>query len=285
MNKELPKYLIDKNNLIVQLTISILFAIVFLVIYSPYSNTTWFATRFSDNFIYTSFFVILSMIFLIISRVIMYYSSKIFIKFTYLIYTLWNIAEIVLIGSFHSLVSIKMVHISGYSSAYIWSKSVLITFIALGFPYVVTSLWFALTDARNLLMVTNSEKVASDGEVIPEDIDMINITDNNGVLRLTVKLDNLYYIKSDGNYVKIFYIKKGVMSTFMLRSKIQTIEETFANTPLMRCHRTYIVNINKIKVLRNEPDGYYIDFDHAELDSIPISKTYSDKIVKRFADL
>ena len=80
-------------------------------------------------------------------------------------------------------------------------------------------------------------------------------------------------------------IKKGEVSTFLLRSKIQAIEETFANTPLVRCHRTYIVNINKIKILRNEPDGYYIDFDRPELESIPMSKTYSDKIVKKFADL
>lgn len=285
MKKELPKYLLDKNNLIVQLTISVLFAIVFLVIYSPYSDTAWFATRFSDKFLYTSFFIILSTIFLIISRVIMYYSSKKLIRFTYLKYVIWDLAEIIIIGSFHSIISIGIIHIAGYSTAYIWSKSILITFVALGFPYIVTSLWFALTDARNLLMVTNSEKVASDGEVIPDDIDIINITDNKGVLRLTLKLDNLYYIKSDGNYVKVFYIKKGEVSTFLLRSKIQAIEETFANTPLVRCHRTYIVNINKIKILRNEPEGYYIDFDRPELESIPMSKTYSDKIVKKFADL
>ena len=80
MKKELPKYLLDKNNLIVQLTISVLFAIVFLVIYSPYSDTAWFATRFSDKFLYTSFFIILSTIFLIISRVIMYYSSTLTIS-------------------------------------------------------------------------------------------------------------------------------------------------------------------------------------------------------------
>src|SRR5574344_2253941 len=120
MKKELPKYLLDKNNLIVQLTISVLFAIVFLVIYSPYSDTAWFATRFSDKFLYTSFFIILSTIFLIISRVIMYYSSKKLIRFTYLKYVIWNLAEIIIIGSFHSIISIGIIHIAGYSTGYIW---------------------------------------------------------------------------------------------------------------------------------------------------------------------
>lgn len=103
------------------------------------------------------------------------------------------------------------------------------------------------------------------------------------MLKLSVKLDNLYYIKAEDNYTIVYYSKNGQLNRYMIRCKIQTIEDTFRDTPLMRCHRTYIVNAEKIKVLRHESDGFYIDFDFEGIEQIPVSKTYSDAVVKRFS--
>ena len=98
-------------------------------------------------------------------------------------------------------------------------------------------------------------------------------------------VENVYYIKAEGNYVNVFYNNKGGISSFVLRNKIQAIEDAFAGTPLIRCHRTYIVNSNNIKLIRNEADGYYIDFNQTGLESVPVSNTYREKIVKRFTEI
>ena len=111
------------------------------------------------------------------------------------------------------------------------------------------------------------------------------IMDNTGHLKLSVRLDNLYYIKSDDNYIKVYYIKKGELCNYMLRCKLQSIEDTLPeNGSLMRCHRSYIVNIQKVKVLRNESDGFYMDFDYVGIEPIPVSKTYADKVVNRLSN-
>ena len=125
--KKLPHYLIEKNNLVVQVTISALFAIAFLAIYYPFSNTTWFSVEDESKFIYTSFFIIFSTIFLIFSRVMMYYTSKRLIRFTFPKYILWNVAEIVLIGLFHAYISLRIMQIQGYTQALIIGKSILIS--------------------------------------------------------------------------------------------------------------------------------------------------------------
>jgi DNA-binding LytR/AlgR family response regulator len=143
-------------------------------------------------------------------------------------------------------------------------------------------MWITIKDMRNTLQVTDTTNVATDGEAIAPNIDIINIADNKGVLKLSIKLDNLYYIKAEDNYTIVNYTKNGVLSRYMIRCKIQTIEDTFSNTPLMRCHRTYIVNTQKIKVLRHESDGFYMDFDFDGIDPIPVSKTYTQAVVKRF---
>jgi DNA-binding LytR/AlgR family response regulator len=50
----------------------------------------------------------------------------------------------------------------------------------------------------------------------------------------------------------------------------------------MRCHRSYIVNIKKVSVLHNEADGFVMAFEREGLDSVPVSKTYSAKVLEAF---
>lgn len=297
--KKLPHYLIEKNNLIVQVTISVLFAIAFLAVYIPLSDTTtaWFSLEEQDKFIYTAFFVICSTIFLIFSRVMMFYMSKRLIRFTLPIFIIWSLAEIVLIGLFHAYISLRIMNVQEYTHALIIGKSILITFIALGFPFIVTDLSFALLDAQRVLKIArsvikfndnnnqNTQKNNAGEQIVTDNPDIINFHDYTGALKFTVKLENIYYIKAEGNYVNVLYNNKGGISSFVLRNKIQAIEDSLAGTPLMRCHRTYIVNSNNIKLIRNESDGYYIDFNQTGLESVPVSNTYREKIVKRFTEI
>ena len=275
--------LLEPGNIVISLIISILYALVFLVIYSPYSETAWFGLAKSESFLLTTTFVVASVLFLLISRVLMYFTSKSLVKMTYLKYSLWLLGEVVLIGVFHAILSMVYVKITEYSVPYIVTKSIMITLLALGFPYVVSAMWITIKDMRNTLLVTDTSDIATDGEAIAQNMDIINIADNKGVLKLSVKLDNLYYIKAEDNYTIVNYTKNGMLNRYMIRCKIQTIEDNFSNTPLMRCHRTYIVNTQKIKVLRHESDGFYMDFDFDGIDPIPVSKTYNEAVVKRFS--
>ena len=202
---------------------------------------------------------------------------------TYMRYSFWLAAEIILIGVFHAILSMVFVKMTEYTVSFIVTKSILITFLALGVPYIVSAMWLTIKYMRNTLLVTDTNSVATDGEAIAPNIDIINIADNKGVLKFSVKLENLYYIKAEDNYTMAYYSKNGMLNRYMIRCKIQTIEDTFRDTPLMRCHRTYIVNTQKIKVLRHESDGFYIDFDFEGIDPIPVSKTYTKSVVDYFS--
>ena len=274
---------LEIGNIVTSLTFSVLYALVFLVIYSPFSDTSWFGLAKSESFLLTTTFVVVSVLFLVISRTVMYLMSKQHIKMTYMKYFLWLLTEIILIGAFHAVLSIIYVKMPDYTISFIVTKSILITLLALGVPYLVAAMWLDIKDMRNTLLVTDTKNIASDGEAIAQNIDIINIADNKGVLKLSVKLDNLYYIKAEDNYTIVYYSRNGMLNRYMIRCKMQTIEDTFRDTPLMRCHRTYLVNTKKIKVLRHESDGFYMDFDFEGIDPIPVSKTYSEAVVKRFS--
>ena len=263
-----------------------MFALVFLTAYVPFSATAWFQVGKGSYFFTTLAFVGTGTLFLALSRTLMTWLVKKMRHFPFWFYILWLFLEIVLISVFYTLLSHFQIQPTGgksYGFAYILAKSFLITLVALGVPYTVTDLVILLKDAQQRLMLTKSDTVESDNEVMPEHTEIINLMDNNGNLKLSVKLDNLFYIKAEDNYINVFYQRSGTIASYMLRCKMQTIADNCVDSSsLMRCHRSYIVNINKVSVLHNEADGFVIDFEREGLESIPVSKTYSSKVLEAF---
>jgi DNA-binding LytR/AlgR family response regulator len=116
----------------------------------------------------------------------------------------------------------------------------------------------------------------------PEKPDIINFRDEKGKLRLSIKFQNLFYIESSDNYVNIYYESKGKVTPFLLRRSMKSIEDQYVGYPLVRCHRSYMVNVDKVKVLRNDKDGVFLDLDFLDLIDIPVSKTYSGRVIELF---
>ena len=112
---------------------------------------------------------------------------------------------------------------------------------------------------------------------------IVNFSDEKGQLKLSVDIDNLLYIESADNYVNIYYSNKGKFSRFMLRSTLKSIEDTFSDCDLVRCHRSYVVNFNKVKVLRKEKMGLFLDLDFDKAPEIPVSKTYAESVINLFS--
>ena len=278
-----PECLTDHLSQTQNVVISVLFALVFLTAYTPFSDTSWFQLGTNSRFIGTIGFVGIGTFFLACSRLLMTYCVKKLRHFAFWAYLLWLFLEIVVIAAFHTYLSFYVVGSTDYSLGYIFGKSLLITFVALAVPYTIVDLMIILQDTRRRIMLTKSDTVESDDEVMPEHTEIINLMDNNGNLKLSVKLDNLYYIKAEDNYINVFYQRNGLIASYMLRCKMKTIEDNCVDSSsLMRCHRSYIVNIKKVSVLHNEADGFIIDFEREGLDSIPVSKTYSKRVLEAF---
>ena len=95
-----------------------------------------------------------------------------------------------------------------------------------------------------------------------------------GYLKFSIKKENLLYLESAENYVNICYLNKGKVSKYLLRDTLKKIEESFSGTEIIRCHRSYMVNFEKVKVIRKDRDGLKLEFDNPSVTDIPVSKTY-----------
>ena len=81
-------------------------------------------------------------------------------------------------------------------------------------------------------------------------------------------------VKSVDNYVEIYWAEEGKIQRTLLRSSLKQISAKFDNQPdLIRCHRAYIINIDKIVKVKGNSQGYkLLIMDYENL--IPISRSY-----------
>ena len=113
----------------------------------------------------------------------------------------------------------------------------------------------------------------------------ITLFDNSGTLKLSISPENLYYIESDDNYIKVWYTdSRKELTKYMLRCRLKTVEDSFKDSGLVRCNRKYIVNISKVSMLRKENEGYLLDLCNEAIPPLPVTKTYLDSILAHFTE-
>lgn len=285
LKAKLPGYLLGKYQLTGTVTFSVLFALVFLNIYIPFSSTAWIGLGDLEKSVLTLIFCSASILLLIASRVLMYKSKKYF-SMPYWLYVLWCVTEIALLAGFYSWLTVSVISPDGKNPAEIFGKAFLYGTIALGIPYIIAAMYFAIIDKNKTISLMSYENVVTD-EVQKEDHPLKKITlfDNSGSLKLSLSPENLYYIESDDNYIKVWYTdSRGELRQYMLRCRLKTVEESFKGSDLVRCNRKYIVNIKKVRLLHKESEGYVLDLDNESIPPLPVTKTYTDIVLSHFTD-
>ena len=287
LGDQLPRYLLERQQIWSTVVYTALFSLVFILVSIPFSSNAWFALGASQAFFYTLAFIVGAALLVIASRALMNRCRNLQ-NFTVLGYASWNILEVVLVALLYTAFTFQGVKAGvispvGREPGMVFLSALVYTAVCLCVPFVLCSLQAAIRDKDNTIRLMNYGNVVSDKPAVPYTDKRITLFDNNGVLKFAISSDNLYFIESDDNYIKVWYMDSaGEMKQYMLRCRLKTVEDSFADSELVRCHRKYIVNIRKISILKSEKEGYKIDFDIDSIDPIPISKTYEQAVLARF---
>lgn len=281
-SKYIPEYLRGKSELFGTVVIAALFSILFLVGTIPFSTNSWFRLGRSLYFPFTITFIGVSFFAVAASNFIMYKTRKL-VRLTWFWYIIWKLAEIILVASLYTTFAGVLARPDNMGVHMIFLRAFCFAFVCIGVPYIVADMYLIIREQREFIREHDSIDTtlpATDGD------QKFAIHDYSGALKLSVSSSNLYYIEADDNYVRIRYEDhKGELKTFMVRSTMRAIEDTFKDSSLVRCHRRFIVNINKVKVLRRERDGYELDLDYDGVPLIPVTKTYAQGVLERFSQL
>jgi len=274
--KPLPPYLNEKQNIVRLILFTSLFALVFINIYSPFGVDKWFNLTNLQFLTYSSLIILAGVLVVVVSRIIMFQVCKRHIINIWE-YLLWIFTEVFFMALFYALFEKLFLDDKRIFSDLV-KLSARNTSLVLLLPYSVSWLYFSWRDKKEQI-----DRLADVQSFSANTRNMIPFYDDKGVLKFSIKKENLLYLESAENYVNICYLNKGTVSKYLLRDTLKKIEESFSGTEIIRCHRSYMVNFDKVKVIRRDKDGLKLELDNPLVIDLPVSKTYVDSVMQTFS--
>jgi hypothetical protein len=99
---------------------------------------------------------------------------------------------------------------------------------------------------------------------------------------ITIAEEKLFYIKAEGNYCTLFYEKESILKKHLIRSSLKEVELVIMNpNTFVRCHKSYIINLNKVINITGNAKGYVFYLDKIDK-KIPASRNLSKSLISRF---
>lgn len=275
LQNPLPKYLTDRGNIVRLIILTAAFALVFINIYAPFGSETWYNVTPWEFFAYSSLVILTGVLVVVISRIIMYQAAK---RNTLLIwhYLVWVVAEVFFMALFYTFFE-KVILRDTRFIIDLFKVSAKNTALVLLLPYSVLWLYFSWMEKKHQLLTLTENPTPVDPSK-----NMIPFYDEKEELRFSVKAENLLYLESADNYVNIYYTDKEKIARFTLRNTIKRLEELFKGTEIIRCHRSYMVNFEKVKILRKDKDELSLELDVPSAISLPVSKSYVQNVMETF---
>jgi hypothetical protein len=115
--------------------------------------------------------------------------------------------------------------------------------------------------------------------------DLLILIAENDKDRFELKPEELLFIESADNYSNIVFYRNNKVNKQLLRGSLKRIESQITFPFIVRCHRSYIVNLKMINHIKGNAQGYRIDFKVELKDTIPVSRNYSKALFERLESL
>lgn len=284
--KKIPDYLTDRKNIVNFILFTAVFALVFINIYSPFGVDKWLDVSDIQLFFYSSIVILIGMLVIVISRILMYiFTRKKSIR--YGAYALWIIGEVLVLSLVYALIQWFFLHV-GTDFVLIFRNSIRNTAYIILLPYVISWLYLSFKDKYVTLEKIESNRSGHDiadnyEKKTGSSLSMVSFHDEKGILKFSIKKDDLLYIEAADNYIIIHYLDNQKPAKYMIRNTLKRIEKDLPNAGLVRSHRSFIVNIDNVKVIRKEKEGLIIGFESPTTITVPISKTYLDVFIRKLS--
>ncbi len=244
-----------------------IFSIIFMNLYTPFDADSWIQIPGVPLFVILSSYGILGMIMFFFSQIVVRNIFNVR-SFTRLTYGLWFLGEVLLLSLIMFLVYGDYKQLSAGRLMSEYFLALRYTVLVLIIPYGVVMFYF-----QHL-----AEKELKDTGAIPGD-HLVKIKDENDILQLAIDIEKLLFIQSTDNYVSVFFLKDEKVNKELVRTSLKKLEKELRGTSIVRCHRSYMVNLNKILVTKKTGKGLMVELQNYHGERIKVSKHYRTTIM------
>ena len=130
-------------------------------------------------------------------------------------------------------------------------------------------------------LTTENKSISNPDE---QPITTVILTADNEKDTLTLPADDLLFVESSDNYCTVFYLKNGQPTKPLLRSSLSRLEKQIAPSHIVRCHRSYVVNLNRVERVSGNAQGYKLHVLGGQF-QIPVARQYNETLVAELKTL
>jgi len=109
---------------------------------------------------------------------------------------------------------------------------------------------------------------------------LLHFSSDNGKDQVSVALDDLLYLESQDNYVAVTWTEDGARRASLIRSSLKRLEATLDEPLLLRCHRSFIVNLGRVRGCQGNRHGLKLTLEGADR-PVPVSRAYTETLLEK----
>ncbi len=122
---------------------------------------------------------------------------------------------------------------------------------------------------------------SASGELLSElsvEESILTLIAENGKDKLMILPQQLCYIEADDNYVTVVFQEEQKIRKELLRSSLGRIESQITVSHIRRCHRSYMVNLQKVYRVSGNAQGYKLHLWQVA-EPLPVSRGYAKQVI------
>ena len=284
--KPIPKFIYSRANQILMILFVPLFAFVFINIYRPLDFDNIDDSLLSGLNISRELSIQLLALMMVAGGMAVTAISRMILRaytnrrpISYIGYIVWIFSEICVMASIYTLVAIFAE--TEKSIPELFNTLFVKTSLILLIPYTMCYTYFVWQENRRELRSLRKQ-IDRDETVLQKAY--IQSLDEKGEMRLSIRRENLVLIESADNYVCVYYINGDSTKKSMIRNTLSRVAEHLQGTRIVRCHRSYMINLDHAKILHRDKEGVFIEHGLEGIPNVPISRTYAENIQEWLTD-
>jgi hypothetical protein len=94
---------------------------------------------------------------------------------------------------------------------------------------------------------------------------------------ISIRTVDLLYIESMDNYSQFVFQKNGQITKTLLRGALKLFEGQIKDAELVRCHRSFIVNLSNVAHIEGNAQGYQLTMHYGD-QKVPVARSYGPGI-------
>lgn len=237
---------------------------LFLIIYNPFDFMDSGSKEWTNIVLSSS---IVAVIFSLIATIsLFFYRKKIksnrFMLYDYILMVIINIVTCSI------LFSLGSISITDYLNSVLVVLSITIIpyLLATSFSFIVY-LIKDLIEKRALLESAKKENK----------VELVYFQDDYGSTSFYLDKNSVLYIEANDNYINIYYWASQKVSCKILRTSMKTVEPLLKIYSMIRCHRSYIVNIQKVNSIQKQKGQLKLSLYDTDF-MVPVSRTFANEV-------